>query len=339
MTRPTRLVEDINQALHAALCADPDLYLLGEDIVDPYGGAFKATRGLSTAFPDRVLTTPISESAIIGMAAGLALAGDAAVAEMMFGDFVALAFDQLVNFASKSVSMYGRRVPLRLVVRCPSGGRRGYGPTHSQSLQKHFIGVPGLSVFEISQFHSAGMLLPFMLNEAEPCLLFEDKVLYTRAVFCGGVVDDIFSYQLTGRPPGIAVVYADSVDEPVDCLLIAPGGMAERALAAMRTLLLDDDVLCRLLVPARLYPFDVATARPLLGDRNPIVIAEDGTAGGTWGSELAYGIHRLLWETLPTAVRLVHAAPSVIPAAVHQEQEVLPQPEQIRAAVLEVTRG
>jgi pyruvate/2-oxoglutarate/acetoin dehydrogenase E1 component len=334
-----RVAEDLNLALRHALAERPGLYLLGEDIADPYGGAFKVTRGLSTAFPGRVLTTPISEGAIVGVAAGLALAGDAAIAEMMFGDFVTLAFDQLVNFASKAVSMYGRRIPVRLIVRCPSGGQRGYGPTHSQSLQKHFIGVPGLSLFELSPFHAAAALLSFMLDLAEPCLLFEDKVLYGRPAFRGGVVDEVFSYQLTGPAPGAAVVYADEPGEPVDCVLIAPGGVAGRALEAMTALLLDDDVLCRLIVPAQLYPFDLGGIRQLLGTGTPVVVAEDGCAGGTWGSELACGMHQMLWDSLPAAVRLVHAAPGIIPAAPHLEQEVLVQAGQIRAAVLEVTHG
>ena len=107
-----RVSQNLNQALHDVLAEIPDLYLLGEDIADPYGGAFKVTKGLSTRFPDRVLTTPLSEGGLVGVAAGLALAGQRAIAEIMFGDFVSLAFDQIVNFASKSVSMYGRRVPM-----------------------------------------------------------------------------------------------------------------------------------------------------------------------------------------------------------------------------------
>ncbi len=107
--------------------------LLGEDVLDPYGGAFRATKGLSTRFPDQVLSTPISENGIVGVANGLALTGRRVLVEMMFGDFLLLAFDQIVNFAAKSVSMYGRRVPLRMVVRCPVGGGRGSDPVDSDS--------------------------------------------------------------------------------------------------------------------------------------------------------------------------------------------------------------
>lgn len=162
-----RVAENLNRALHAAFAADPDLFLLGEDVADPYGGAFKITKGLSSGYPDRVLSTPISEQSLVGVANGLALSGGRAVVEIMFGDFATLAFDQIVNFAAKSVAMYGRRVDVPVVVRCPTGGRRGYGPTHSQSLQKHFIGVPHLSVHEISPFHDNTALLAGLLADGE----------------------------------------------------------------------------------------------------------------------------------------------------------------------------
>ena len=151
---------NLNRGLHTVFANDPRVYLLGEDVLDPYGGAFKVTRGLSTRYPDRVLTTPISEGAIVGVGNGLALAGDRAIVEVMFGDFVTLAFDQIVNFAAKSVAMYGRRLPMHLVVRCPVGGNRGYGPTHSQCPQKHFVGVPDLALFEVSPFRERRVDIP-----------------------------------------------------------------------------------------------------------------------------------------------------------------------------------
>src|SRR5258708_11720429 len=98
-----RLIDDLNSALHELLKDDDRLYVLGEDIADPYGGAFKATRGLSTSYPSQVFSTPISEQAVMGIANGLALSGNRVVVELMFSDFVTLAFDQIVNFASKAV--------------------------------------------------------------------------------------------------------------------------------------------------------------------------------------------------------------------------------------------
>ncbi|WP_433550563.1 alpha-ketoacid dehydrogenase subunit beta [Micromonospora zamorensis] len=330
-----RVAESINLALHTVLAEDPRAYLVGEDIADPYGGAFKVTKGLSTRYPGRVLSSPLSESGIVGFASGLALAGDTAIVEIMFGDFLALAFDQIVNFASKSVSMYGRHQPMPLVVRCPVGGGRGYGPTHSQNLQKHFIGVPGLSLYEISPFHDPRTLLAEIIDRAVPAILFEDKVLYTRQMFEDGAAGEFFSYQV--GPGGVARVFADA-PEACECVLIVPGGLAHRALAAARTLLLEDEIACLLLVPSRLYPLDVEALSPLPAGARAICIAEDGTAGGTWGQQVAYDLQTRLGYRPPGSVTLVNAADRVIPAAPHLEERVMVSEWSIRNAVKRALR-
>ncbi|AEW98442.1 alpha-ketoacid dehydrogenase subunit beta [Streptantibioticus cattleyicolor] len=332
-----RVADNLNHALRSFLADDPAAYLLGEDVIDPYGGAFKVTRGLSTAFPDRVLTTPLSEGGIVGVGAGLALTGSPAVVEIMFADFVALAFDQLVNFASKSLTMYGRRLPMPLVVRCPSGGRRGYGPTHSQSPQKHFIGVPGLSVYEVSPFHDNGALLTSIVERAEPALLFEDKVLYTRPMFENGTVDDLFSYDFPAD--GVARVHVVDDPDACDCVLIAPGGVTDRALQAARRLLLEHEISVQILVPARLYPFDLEPLLPLLRGAGSVFVAEESTAGGTWGHQVAQQVHQALWGRLRHPVTLIHSADSIIPTAGHLEEQVLLQAGTICETVVETLRG
>ena len=324
-----RVAENLNAALHAVLAADPGAHLLGEDIADPYGGAFKITRGLSDRYPDRVLTTPISEAGITGVACGLALCGDAAIVEMMFGDFVALAFDPLVNLAAKSVSMYGARRPVRLVVRCPSGGGRGYGPTHSQSLMKHFLGVPGLSVYELSPFHDCLGVFEEMLALGEPCLFVEDKVTYTRPMF-----PDVAPFRLD-RDDGVARVF---LDERPDCVIIAPGGMAYRVLEAMRALLVEEEISSMLMVPSRLYPVAVEAAAVERTGAGVVFVAEESTGGGTWGAEVAHRLHAGLWGRLRRPVTLIHALDSVIPTAAHLEREVLPQASAIHRQVLEALR-
>jgi pyruvate dehydrogenase E1 component beta subunit len=332
MTRTERVGENLNRALHRVLDEDPRVYLLGEDVADPYGGAFKITKGLSTRHPDRVLSTPISEGAIVGAGGGLALAGGKAIVEIMFSDFATLAFDQIVNFASKSVSMYGRRLPIHLLVRCPTGGGRGYGPTHSQSLQKHFIGVPDLTLFELSPFHDGTPLLERILSLGLPALLFEDKVLYTQRMYRDAIVDDLFGFELVGTADPVARVFADETSDP-DCVVIAPGGVCQRALEAARLLLLGDEILCEVLVPSRLYPFALDPLLPMLRRARHICIVEESTAGGTWGADVASAVYGALWGELRNPVILVSSADSVIPAAAHLERSVILQSEDIRLAI------
>jgi len=324
-----RVAENINLGLHSVLAGDRSAYLLGEDIADPYGGAFKVTKGLATRFPDQVLSTPISEAALTGVAAGIALAGGAAVVEIMFGDFVGLAFDQIVNFASKSVSMYGGKLPIPLVVRCPSGGGRGYGPTHSQSLMKHFIGVPGLALLEMSPFHDAAEVFAQMLAGGAPCLFFEDKILYTRQMYA---VPEPLRWRMVD---GVAHVGVDiDADVRPDCVILAPGGMAHRAIEAARSLLLEQEINAMVLIPSRLYPFDVR-----LPETDSVFVVEESTAGGTWGSEVAARVHAERWHRLARPVGLISSADSVIPAAAHLEREVLVDTAEIQRAITEAMHG
>ncbi|MFG1889116.1 alpha-ketoacid dehydrogenase subunit beta [Micromonospora sp. NPDC049051] len=327
-----RVAEDLNQALHALLTQNPNAWVLGEDIADPYGGAFKITKGLTSAFPERVLTTPISEAGIAGIAGGLALCGNSVVVEMMFADFLGLAFDQIVNFASKSVTMYGEVLPMRMVVRCPAGGRRGYGPTHSQSPQKHFIGVPNLSIHELSPLHPAAETLARMFATGAPALLVEDKTLYPSATITETQVDDLFSVRFLDGARNLAHVRVEGAGEP-DAVIIAPGGMLDRALSAARRLLLETEQVCDIIVPAQLYPLDLGAAHELLAQTRLICFVEESTAGGTWGSEMANGLYRALWGRLRAPITLVHSLDSVIPAAAHLESQVLVRSDDIFRAL------
>jgi len=329
-----RVVANLNQALRALLAKDERVYLLGEDIADPYGGAFKVTRGLSAEFPGRVLSTPISESGIAGVASGLALCGSRPVMEVMFGDFIGLCFDQIYNFAAKSVSMYGHKVPMHMVIRCPVGGNRGYGPTHSQSPHKHFIGIPDLSLWELSPLHDNNVVLDRLLGRGEPCIFFEDKVLYGKQMYLDGRISQLLSFDFLGAEANYARVFVASPDS-CDCVIIAPGGVAEQAWTAAAELLLEDEISCQVIVPSRLYPFDLEPLLPVLRQARLICVAEQGTAGGTWGGEIANRIYEKLWGQLRRPVLLISSAAAVIPAAPHLERDVLVQTETIYSAVRE----
>ena len=173
-----RYVESLNRALHQLMAEDERVFVMGEDIVDPYGGAFRVTNGLSSAYPDRVLATPISEASITGFATGMAMRGLRPILEIMFGDFLTLCADQIVNSATKFSWMYNGQVEVPLIIRTPMGGRRGYGPTHSQTLETLFLSVPGLTMVAPSHFHDPGELLRrAVLAGNGPVLFLENKLL------------------------------------------------------------------------------------------------------------------------------------------------------------------
>ena len=173
-----RFIEVINNFLHNFSSSGG--VIIGEDIADPYGGAFKATKGISKKYPGKVVNTPISEAAIVGMAAGIALTGGKACAEIMFGDFVTNAFDQIINGISKYYHMYGKKVSCPAILRMPMGGKRGYGPTHSQSLEKFLCGIDNLLVVSPSSLEDPKLTYKDIFAQKCPSIIIENKIEYTR---------------------------------------------------------------------------------------------------------------------------------------------------------------
>jgi pyruvate/2-oxoglutarate/acetoin dehydrogenase E1 component len=279
------VLDRLNQALLSAMESDGRVYILGEDILDPYGGAFKVTRGLSTRFPERVLTTPISESAIVGVANGMALRGLRPVAEIMFGDFVTLIADQLVNHAAKFRWMYNDKVRVPIVVRTPMGGRRGYGPTHSQSLEKMFLGVPGLKVIAPNTLGDPGELLKAAIADDDPVLFVEHKLLYIRPLLEPGQGDlTEFELEQSGKTyPN----YLLRIPGHTAQLTIATYGYNfELARAAALDLLMEHEIFAEIVLFSQLSPFDLEMLFGSLQNTRKLLTIEEGTQSLGWGAEV-----------------------------------------------------
>jgi pyruvate/2-oxoglutarate/acetoin dehydrogenase E1 component len=181
MSKELSYLEAIREALAEEMRRDPKVFVLGED-VGAYGGAFGATQGLYDEFGEmRVIDTPISESAIIGVSIGAALRGYRPVAEMQFGDFISCGFDQIVNQAATLRYRYGGRASVPIVVRAPSGGNVGGGLYHSQNPEAWFVHRPGLKVVAPSTAYDAKGLLKAAIRDDNPVVYFEHKYLYRRA--------------------------------------------------------------------------------------------------------------------------------------------------------------
>ncbi|MDP8222827.1 MAG: transketolase C-terminal domain-containing protein [Candidatus Lernaella stagnicola] len=337
-----RYVESLNRALHEMMADDERVYLIGEDVHDPYGGAFKVTRGLSTAYPNRVLGAPISEAAITGFAAGMALRGLRPVLEIMFGDFLTLAADQLVNGATKFNWMYNGRVTVPLVVRAPMGGRRGYGPTHSQSLETLFFNVPGLTILAPSHFHDPGALLRHaVLEDASPVLFVENKLLYPLRLEQpenGRAGDWHVEVVAPESPYPTLRLVADPAETPTVTLL-AYGGMAPLALEAAMNALVRDEILVEVLLPSRVKPFPVADVAGFVRKSGRAVIAEESPREGGWGAEMAARLMESAFADLRAPIARVGAKETPIPASMPLEKHVLPQVADIEAALRAVARS
>src|SRR5215211_7800222 len=178
--RELTYAEAVREALAQAMEADPAVFLMGEDI-GVYGGAFQVTGDLVHRYgEDRVMDAPISELGQAGVAVGAALAGCKPVLEFQFSDFATLAMEQIVNQAAKIRFMLGGKVSVPLVMRLPAGSGTGAAAQHSQSLEAWFAHVPGLKVVQPATPHDAKGLLLAAIDDLNPVLIFEHKLLYKQ---------------------------------------------------------------------------------------------------------------------------------------------------------------
>jgi pyruvate/2-oxoglutarate/acetoin dehydrogenase E1 component len=325
----------LGDTLRHALESDPRVVVLGEDIVDPYGGAFKVTRGLSTDFPARVRATPISEAAIAGVSAGLALAGLRPIAEIMFGDFLALCFDQITNHIAKYGAMYDGAATCPVIIRTPSGGGRGYGPTHSQSLEKHFLGVPHLRVVAGSLWHDPAGLFADFLSDDRPILHIEHKLLYPLHVATNGGASHAMIDR--GGSPGVPPTVSIRLVEPEDCSLtvVAYGYQAELTRRVLERLAIEEELFAELLVPAQLSPVDLAPLERSVAATGSLLTVEESTGGWSWGTEIAAELGSRLFGRLRQAPSVLASARDVIPGAPAREAEMLMGERQIEEAIRE----
>jgi 2-oxoisovalerate dehydrogenase E1 component len=317
----------LNSALRELLRDEPRTLLLGEDLHDPYGGAFKVTAGLSTDYPDRVISTPISEAGIVGAGIGLALSGYRPVVEIMFADFITLCMDQLFNHAVKFPGMYpDTQVPL--VVRTPSGGGRGYGPTHSQCPENLLAAVPGLTVIAPSHRHPVGeMLKAAVLRWPNPTVFIEHKLLYAELAALG-------SYErLEGddRDAGLELfpTMIRRAETP-DVTIVTYSGMlpiVERTAEG----LMAEELSVEIVVPALLNPVPVHQLRRHLLDRDSVLVIEEGYGESGFGTALGA---TLLEAGFRGRFARVSPPPVPIPAARSLESSVLPSPARIMESVL-----
>ena len=327
----------LGDALHKLLETDERVVVMGEDIADPYGGAFKVTRGLTTAFPDRVRTTPVSESALTGLSAGLALRGFRPILEIMFGDFVTLCFDQVANHISKYQAMYNDRATCPVIIRTPSGGGRGYGPTHSQSLEKHFLGVPHLRVVAASVYHDPLATFQDFLSHDSPVLYVEHKLLYPQHVHTEQEPQTGELMYSSGSSNGDLPTIALSAVPREDCTatVFAYGYQALAVAKVVEHLAVEEEIFVELLVPAQISPIDYGPLEESVSITGSLVTVEEGPGGWSWGTQVAEHVSRSLFGKLRRPVEVLASEQTIIPSAKHLENEMLVNPAKIEKAIRE----
>jgi 2-oxoisovalerate dehydrogenase E1 component beta subunit len=294
MSRELSYLEAIREALFEEMRRDPKVFVLGED-VGPYGGAFGVTQGMFEEFGEmRVVDTPISESAIVGVSIGAALRGYRPVAEMQFADFISCGFDQIVNQAATLRFRYGGRQSVPIVVRAPSGGNVGGGLYHSQNPEGWFIHRPGLKVVAPSTPYDAKGLLKAAIRDDNPVVYFEHKYLYRRAK---GPVPE-------GDDEIVPIGVAATRREGSDATIVTYGAMVTPSLEAADRMA-KQGVEVEVIDLRTLLPYDKAAIFASLEKTNRLLVVHEDVKTLGIGAEISAVIMEEKFDVLDAPVMRV----------------------------------
>ncbi len=324
----------VNQALHQEMARDPRVIVLGEDVSggaggtsgerEASGGIFGVTKGLLPRFgADRVIDTPISESAIVGAAAGAALAGLRPVDEIMFADFVGVSMDQLYNQIAKFRYMFGGKSTCPVVIRTAMGAGMNMGAQHSQTIYGLLTAIPGLKIVVPSSAHDAKGLMIQAIRDDDPVVFFEHKALYPR------------KSEVPEEPYAIAFGEANLVREGDAATVVALGrmvGFAEKAL----DVLAKEGVTCDLIDPRTTSPLDEETILESVENTGRLVVGDESPPRCSVASEIAAIVSSKGFESLRAPIAMVTAPHSPIPFSPALERAWVPGPQAIEAAVRKV---
>ena len=309
----------LNQALREELTRDERVFLMGEDI-GVFGGAFKVTDGFFDEFgPERVMDTPLAESAIVGCAVGAAVEGMRPICEMQFADFISCGFDQLVNVAGQM--HYRQGLPVNLTVRLPSGGGCRGGPYHSQNPEAWFMHAPGLKVVAPSTAEDAKGLLIAAIRDRNPVVFLEHKHLYRRVK--GEVAGGAWTTPFTARV----------AREGTDLTIVAYGAMVHTALEATEDL---DGASVEVLDLRSLVPLDEEAILASVRRCSKVVIVDEANQTCAAGAQVAALVADRAFEDLDGPVRRVATPDVPIPFSPPLEQAVLPTVDKVKEAAREL---
>ena len=314
----------LREALREEMRRDKMVFLMGEDIGRYWGGAFKVTNGLAEEFGDaRVRDTPISESTIVGAAVGAAITGMRPVAEIMFGDLIALAMDQIANQAAKIRYMFGGQAKAPMVVRTPFGAGVNIASHHSQSLEAWFMHVPGLYVAVPSTPYDAKGLLKTAIRGDNPVFFCEHKLLYPLK---GMIPEEEFLVPF-GK--------ADIKREGKDVTIFATMFMVHKALAAAEQLA-KSGISAEIIDPRTLTPLDKAAILASVKKTGRIVIVSEDTKTAGVSAEIAAIVAEEAVDYLDAPIKRVAEPDTPIPFSPPLESFVIPDEKRIIKAVKEI---
>src|SRR5215212_8203512 len=332
MARNISFQQAINEALSLEMGRDETVVVFGEDVVggsgapgedDAWGGVLGVTKGLYGKYPNRVLDTPISESAIVGAAAGAAASGLRPVAELMFVDFMGVCLDQIFNQAAKFRYMFGGKAVTPMVVRTMFGAGIRAASQHSQALYPIFTHIPGLKVVVPSTPYDAKGLLIAAIRDDDPVIFLENKVLYS------------VEGEVPQEPYAIPFAEAAIVREGGDATIVAIGRMVSMAEQAGEHLA-DEGIECEIVDPRTTSPLDEETIFESVENTGRLVVVDEANPRCSLATDIVARIAQNGFDELKAAPKKVTAPHTPPPFSPTLEDLYVPDPERVAAAVREV---
>ena len=327
---PEKTMRDaINEALHQAMEQDESVFVIGEDVagcsgsagdVGAVGGVFGVTGGIYHRWPDRCIDTPISESAIVGAAAGAALVGMRPVAEIMFADFIGVCMDQIVNQMAKFRYMFGGKSRCPAVIRFSSGGGFSAAGQHSQAMYQVMTSFPGLKVVVPSNAYDAKGLMLSAIQDDDPVLFFEPKILYQETA---DVPDEMYT---------IPFGEANFVREGDDVTVVAFGQMVPKA-AVVIDALAEEGISCDLIDPRTTSPLDENAILESVEATGRLVIVDEAPPRCGLTADIAGLAADKAFSSLKAPIKQVSAPHSPTPFSPELEAAYLPDADKITAAI------
>lgn len=314
--------EAIREAISEAMRRDQAVFLMGED-VGTFGGVWGVSEGMLAEFgEERVRDTPISEAVIIGAGLGSAMMGMRPIVEIMFGDFMMCAGDQIVNQVAKARFMSGGKARVPLTIRVATGSPGSAAAQHSQSAESWFMNVPGLKIVVPATPADAKGLLVTAIRGEDPVIFLEHKMLY-----------DVKGPVPEGEDFAIPFGKANVVAEGKDLTIIAVGAMVQKALQARETLA-KENIQAEVIDVRTLVPLDTATLVESVAKTNRVLIAHEAHERSGPGAEIAAVLASEAVEYLDGPIVRVAAKNVPIPYSPVLENYVLPSTEDIVSAAL-----
>ncbi len=325
MTRKLTYLEAVREAMQQKMRQDSNVYLMGEDIAE-YGGAFGVTVGMLEEFgKERIRNTPISEEAIVGVAIGSAITGMRPIAEIMFSDFITVAMEQIINQAAKIRYMFGGKVTVPIVVRTAGGGGTGAAAQHSQSLEALLAHIPGLKVVMPSCPYDAKGLLISAINDNNPVIFIEHKLLYKHKKCVQDVPEEMYE---------VPIGKADIKRRGTDISIAATSLMVQRSLEAAEKLSRERSIECEVIDIRTLRPLDIDTIIDSVKKTGRLLCVEEAPIFGGFMGEVAAGVSEKGFDWLDAPVTRVAGRNCPIPYSSVLEQEAIPSVGRIEKGIL-----